>query len=233
MSRSELVMVREVLEGVVSPAVATSVLFEALEASGRPPPATLDEMRTFAEGPLDAALRKRLRDGDASQVRVLVGELFERALGGDGGDVDIDVDLGDDDATATAQMSVVTRPVPVVVLSATPQFAERLHACLGEDRVKSIPASDEATLSKGVFAYSALVVVIDAVAPARVDGAALAAALRRLPNGATTVIWGSETEHGHSLVETLVRGGASAITLDRGEGIEPLLDLVLSRHSGE
>lgn len=226
-------MVREVLEGVVSPAVATSVLFEALEASGRPPPSTLDEMRLFAEGPLDAALRKRLRDGDASQVRALVGELFERALGSDGGEVDIDVDLGDDDATATAQMSVVTRPVPVVVLSSTPHFADRLLACLGEDRVKSVAASDEATLSKGVFAYSALVVVIDAVSPARVDGAALAAALRRLPNGATTVIWGSETDHGNTLVDALVRGGASAITLARSEGIEPLLDLVLSRHSDE
>src|SRR5690349_19595584 len=68
MRRAELVMVREALEGVVSPTLATTLLFEALEASGRPPPATIEEMRAFAHGPLDDAVRKRMRDDDASQI---------------------------------------------------------------------------------------------------------------------------------------------------------------------
>ncbi len=33
-----MAMVREVLEGVVSPTIATSLLYEALEARGGPPP---------------------------------------------------------------------------------------------------------------------------------------------------------------------------------------------------
>lgn len=235
MSRAELVMVREALEGVVSPTVATTLLFEALEASGRPPPASLEEMRAFAQGPLDEAIRRRMRQDDASQIRERVGLLFTRALEGDNAELDVDVDFGgEDDAsdgTATAQMTVVSRPVPVVVLSARSDFAERLVVCLGEDRVKTIAVADETSLSKAVFAYSALVIVLDGAAPVKVDEAGLAAALRRLPNGATTIVWGSETEGGAALTSGLSRAGAAAVTLGRADGIEPLLDLILSRRS--
>lgn len=244
MSRAELVMVREALEGVVSPTVATALLYEALEASGAAPPDTLEAMKAFAHGPLDEAVRRRMRDDEASQIRARVGELFTRALRhsrlpprGDGGDFDLDVDVdlgveGDDaDGTATQQMTVVKRPVPVVVLSARSEFADRLVVCLGEDRVKTVPVVDDATLSKAVFAYSALVVVLDGAAPARVDLSALAQALRRLPNGATTVVWASESEGGTTLASALDRAGAAAVTLGRGDGIEPLLDLILSRRS--
>jgi len=236
MGRAELVMVREALEGVVSPTLATTLLFEALEASGRSPPATLEEMRAFAHGPLDEAVRRRMRDDEASEIRVRVGALFSRAMASEMPmAVDVDVDLGlegdDADGTATAQMTVVKRPVPVVVLSARSEFADRLVVCLGEDRVKTIAVGDDAALSKAVFAYSALVVVLDGAAPAPVDGAALAASLRRLPNGATTIVWASETEGGTALAENLSRAGAAAVTLGRADGIEPLLDLILSRRS--
>lgn len=236
MGRAELVMVREALEGVVSPTIATTLLFEALEASGKPPPGSLEEMRAFATGPLDDAVRKRMRDSDASQIRERVGLLFNRALDGDVMDVDVDVDFaGQDgeeaDGTATAQMMVVSRPVPVVVLSGRSEFAERLVVCLGEDRVKTIAVTDEAALSKAVFAYSALIVVLDGASPVKVDGAVLAAALRRLPNGATTIIWASETEGGIALSASLESAAAAAVTLGRTDGIEPLLDLILSRRS--
>jgi hypothetical protein len=238
--RAELIMVREALEGVVSPTVATTLLFEALESSGTSPPTTLEEMRTFATGPLQDAVRRKLRDDDASQVRMRVSALFTRATDrrapGTASEVDVDVDLdfggeGEDGATSTAVMTVVKRPVPVVVLSARSTFAERLVVCLGEDRVKTIPVTDEAALSKNVFAYSALVVVLDGAAPTPVDGASLAAALRRLPNGATTIVWASDAEGGTALANALDRAGASAVTLGRGDGIEPLLDLILSRRS--
>jgi hypothetical protein len=236
MGRAELVMVREALEGVVSPTVATSLLYEALEASGRPPPGTLEEMRAFAHGPLDAQVRKRMREEDASEIRLRVGALFGRAMASEMPlAVDVDVDLGfegdDADGTATAQMMVVKRPVPVVVLSARADFSDRLVVCLGEDRVKTIAVTDETALSKAVFAYSALVVVLDGAAPAKVDGTALAASLRRLPNGATTIVWASDTEGGAALADGLERAGAAAVTIGRGDGVEPLLDLILSRRS--
>jgi hypothetical protein len=229
-------MVREALEGVVSPTIATTLLFDALEASGKPPPSTIEEMRAFAHGPLDEAVRRRMRDDEASEIRTRVGALFARAMASELPlSLDVDVDLGmegdGDDATATAQMTVVKRPVPVVVLSARGEFADRLVVCLGEDRVKTIAVADEAALSKAVFAYSALVVVLDGVMPVPVDEAALAAALRRLPNGATTIVWASETEGGAALAGSLERHGTSVVTLGKSDGIEPLLDLILSRRS--
>jgi hypothetical protein len=128
-------------------------------------------------------------------------------------------------------MTVVKRPVPVVVLTARGEFADRLVVCLGEDRVKTIAVSDDSALSKAVFAYSALVVVLDGAAPVSVDETVIAAALRRLPNGATTIVWASETDGGARLCASLERAGAAAVTLGRADGIEPLLDLILSRRS--
>jgi hypothetical protein len=229
--RAELVMVREALEGVVSPTVATTLLFDALESSGRPPPGSLEDMRVFVQGPLDAAVRRRLRESDALEIRDRLGTLFTRAIAGDSFELDVDVDGDATGGTETAQMTVVSRPVPVVVLSAREAFAERLVVCLGEDRVKTIAVADDTALSKAVFAYSALVVVLDGAAPTAVDLAALAGALRRLPNGATTIVWASETEGGASICAGLERAGAAAVTLGRADGIEPLLDLILSRRS--
>lgn len=236
MGRAELVMVREALEGVVSPTVATTLLFEALERSGGAPPTTLEAMHAFALGPLELAVRRRLREQDASEIRERIEQLFARSgRSGDAAvlDVDVDVDLDGDegptDGTATAQMTVVRRPVPVVVLSAREEFASRLVLCLGEDRVKTVAVADVASLSKAVFAYSALVVVLDGQSPAEVDREALVAGLRRLPNGATTIVWASDAEGGARLSEMLDAGGAAMVTLGRADGIEPLLDLILSR----
>ncbi len=240
MGRAELIMVREALEGVVSPTMATTLLFEALEASGRPPPRTIEQMRAFASGPLDHAVRQRLRDEDASQIRDQVDALFARALARSprtaSVEVELDVELDDEeqtDGTETAQMTTVARPVPVVVLTAREEFADRLVLCLGHDRVKTIAVVDDAALSKAVFAYDALVVVLDGASPTSADAAAVAAALRRLPNGATTIVWGSEAAGGATLTKALDRAGAACVPLGRSDGIEPLLDLILSRRSTE
>lgn len=233
-------MVREALEGVVSPTMATTLLFEALEASGQAPPRTIEEMRAFASGPLDRAVRQRMRDDDASQIREQVDALFARALARaprtPSVEVELDVELDEEDeadGTETAQMTTVARPVPVVVLTSREEFADRLVLCLGHDRVKTIAVSDEAALSKAVFAYDALVVVLDGASPTSADGAVVAAALRRLPNGATTIVWGSEAEGGVKLANALQRAGAACVPLGRSDGIEPLLDLILSRRSTE
>lgn len=234
--RAEMVMVREVLEGVVSPTVATSLIYEALEAAGGPPPRSLEEMHAFASGPLDDAIRRRVRPEEASEMRLLVGRLFTRAIEGDGVSVDVDVDLDgseSDDATATAQMVVVKKPVPVVVLSGSSSFADRLVVCLGEDRVRAVPVADEAALQKQVFAYAALLVVIDGVVPAGCEAANVGATLRRLPDSATVVLWAADTDWSQRSRDGLESAGRTVVTLERTEGIEPLLDLVLSHFAGD
>ena len=106
---------REVLEGIVSPTVATAVLYEALEESRAAPPVSLEEMHRFARGPLGSAVRRKVRSEEAEAIVERVETLFTRAAEGDGVVLDIVVDTAD--VTTTAQLTVVKRPVPVLVLS--------------------------------------------------------------------------------------------------------------------
>jgi hypothetical protein len=234
--RAELTIVREVLEGVVSPTVATAVLYEALEQSKSSPPQSLEEMRAFAKGPLDSAVRRKTRTEDAEELAGQIDMMFSRAIEGDG--ISVDVDFEDEDrsenadATETAQMAVVKRPVPVLVLSGQPDFPERLVACLGLDRVHAVAVHDPGGLTRATFAEQPLFVLIDASGPVPIDELVLVGALLRLPDSTTPVIWASESRQGQDLLRRAEREGVTMVSLSRVEGIEPLLDLVLSRFAG-
>lgn len=232
-----MVLLREALEGVVAPEVATALLFDALERSGRKPPATLEETRAFAEDALAKAVREKVRPEDASQILALIDDLFERAIEGDGVAIDVEVDevAFDDDASpnATTQMAVVQKPVPVVVLGAESVFADRLTACLGRDRVLAVGVSDEGAFRKAIFAYSPLIVLVDGTSPAAMDPGALTGALRSLPHNAMPVLWGAESGWSRAVLPGLESAGVALVTLVRSEGIEPLLDLVLARFRGD
>lgn len=231
-----MVLLREALEGVVAPEIATALLFDALEISGSKPPRSLEETRSFAEQALAEAVRRKVRPEDASQILRIIDDLFARAIEGDGVAVDVEVDheaWGESDPTATTQMAVVQKPVPVVVLGASEAFAERLTACLGEDRVYAVAVVDEAAFRKAVFAYSPLIVLIDATSPAAVEPRALTAMLRGVPVSAMPVVWGSESGWARAVLPGLEDAGVPLVTLRREEGIEPLLDLVLARFRGD
>lgn len=222
-------MVREALEGVVSPKVATSLLFEALEEAGAVPE-TLDEMRSFARGPLESAVRRRFRGHVASELGLKVDEMFLRA---GAGELSIDVEVDTQDGTETAQMAVVKRPVPVVVISSAPALADRLVACLGEDRVHATHVTGTDALGRAVFAHTALVVVIDGDRPLPAPEPDLVAALARIPDAATPVLWASDGAHAGRLTEAAEAAGVALVAVPRTEGIEPFLDLVLSRFAGD
>src|SRR5689334_6472789 len=97
-------------------------------------------------------------------------------------------------------MAVVKKPVPVVVLGGGPAFAERLVACLGDDRVRAVAVGDDGGLRKAVFAYTPLLVIVDAVSPSAVEIGALASALRGLPDVTLAVMWGAETTAGSAML---------------------------------
>lgn len=235
--RAEMVLLREALEGVVAPEVATALIFDALELSGRKPPSTLEEARAFAEQSLAQAVRAKVEPADASQILARIDDLFERAINGDGVALDVDIDdaaFDDDESSdATTQMAVVQKPVPVVVLGASDAFAERLTACLGDDRVYAIGVCDEGAFRKAIFAYSPLIVLVDGTSPAALDPIALTGALRALPNSAMPVLWGAESGWSRAMLPGLESAGVPMVTIARGEGIEPLLDLVLARFRGD
>ena len=223
---------REVLEGFVSPEVASRILYEALVGAGSAP-RSLPETLDFVRGPLTDVMARRADGGTRDEVLSQLESLIGRAIDNDGVAVDIDIDSGTFMAASTQVMTVVREPVSVVVLSSNEQLAERLVMVLGEDRVRTRLVSNDAALRKAAFSESALLVLVDAVHPASVELGALAAAIRGLPSSAVPVLWGSETPFARMIVPKLEAAGASLVTLERSEGIEPVLDLVLARYLGD
>ena len=78
--KAEVQLVREVLEGALAPAVATSVLFEALDRWDRGIPADAGEVLELVRGPLALALARKLDEDGASQlVAILEARLVQSA----------------------------------------------------------------------------------------------------------------------------------------------------------
>jgi hypothetical protein len=231
-ARAEIVLLREALEGVLAPEVATAILFDAL-AQAEELPGSLHEMRAFVAGPLAHAVQARVRRDDATQVIRLVQGAIDAAIDRDGVDVEIEFDptasASGIEGGATKPLSTMSMPVPVVVLAAQGNFAERLQLCLGEDRCYAVRASDPAALRKALFAQAPLVTVLDGTGNEGSDPDEVVAVLRGAPHSVVPVLWAGDTPWGQR-----VRAHAPSrlVSIDRAEGIEPLCDLVLSRYRG-
>lgn len=99
--------------------------------------------------------------------------------------------------------------------------------------MQAVRVGDEAALRKAVFAHSALLVLLDGLAPSALAPQALAGVLRSLPASTLAVLWGAEAPWSRDVLPALEAAGVRIVALPRAEGIEPLLDLVLARYRGE
>lgn len=225
--RAEVQLVREVLDSALAPSLATAVLFDALDRWGRGVPSSSDEMLELVRGPLAAILAQRLGAESRDQI---VSSISERLIALDGaGALELDIDLEDGDDSRTSQMAAVPHPVSVVVVSASDEFAGRLLTAIGDERVYPHTVSDEAAFRHATFSASPLLAIVDGAAPPSISAAALVAALRSLPDRTLAIVWGDETPYGREVRARIESAGDDALFLARSEGIEPLLDLVLSR----
>ncbi|MBN8614969.1 MAG: hypothetical protein J0L92_30500 [Deltaproteobacteria bacterium] len=236
-AHQEIVLIREALEGLMAPEVATALLFDALAQTGEPP-RSLHEARSFVSGPLTSVMSRRVRPDDVTSILRLMHGAIDAAIDRDGVDVDVEIDslasASGEGSTETQQMSTIARPVPVVVLAASASFSERLGLCLGEDRVYCSTVATAAALRKALFAQFPMLVVIDASSVGEVDADSVAEVVRGFPDGVVPVLWAGETPWGERLLSLAPRTASArnVVTLDRKEGIEPLCDLVLSRFRG-
>ncbi len=217
--------VREVLEGAFAPEVASELMFDALARIGGVPSST-DEVLAFCRGPLAEVVEARVGSG----VRAAILERIEQVLvrrDWSGTDIPIDVD----EEGATRVMPTVWRePVRVLVVAGSGAFAEVLSASLGSGRVAPRTSNgDAAELRRAIFAHAPLLLIVDATSAPSIDAAELVVLLRGLPDDVAPVIWGIETEYGALLANGLQQFGVSANGLRFGEGVAPLLDLVMAR----
>jgi hypothetical protein len=228
-ARAEIVLLREALEGFVTPEVATAILFDAL-AQADEPPGSLHEMRAFVEGPLSNVVQARVRRDDVTHVIRLVQGVIDAAIDRDGVDVEIEFDptasASGIDGGATKPLSTMSMPVPVVVLAAHGNFAARLQLCLGEDRCYAVRVSSPPALRKALFAQAPLLTVLDGTGNEGADPDETAEVLRGAPDNVVPVLWAGDTPWGQRV---RAQAPSRLVSLARSEGIEPLCDLVLSR----
>jgi hypothetical protein len=100
---------------------------------------------------------------------------------------------------------------------------------IGDERVYVSSVQDEGALRHATFSTNPMIVVVDAERPPSIEPHALAAALNGLPDATLSVVFAASTEYGRT-VRAHLPDGASTLFIERADGVEPLHDLVLSRH---
>lgn len=230
LERPELRLVREKLESVLAPELATSVLFEALAEVGGQPPASAEATLALVEGPLSRVLRRRVRGPDGDLIVAELVELLNQiarpaltsvtpAARGKARELDI-----------TLEIQLGPGAVAVLVLGANENLAMRLEAALGPRRIATRTLSTLGELKAQLRAAAfPPIVLVDSVEFPTIEPAELAAALQQSPAGTVHAIWGADLAYGAVVLGELVERRMPATPLDRREGIEPFLDLVRSR----
>jgi len=132
-------------------------------------------------------------------------------------------------AATTLEINVGTGPVRVLVLSRSASIAVRLRAALGGLQVHVSSASDATSAREVGAKYDPEVVVIDALAPIA-DADTVMLFVEALPPTSTSVLWGEEQAFGRQMKHEAVQRRVKLTTVERSEGVEPVLDLIRSRH---
>lgn len=221
-------VVRETLEGMLSPEMASSVMFAALEPYGQSPPRTSEAIDEFVRGALSQTMSQRVGSAEADDlVRRIEAVLGPQLKAMDEGRRPRRKRSSE---LKTAKYRQQKGPTRVVVAAAGSGLALRLRAALGA-KVTTFSVPDAERLQTIATDFKPAIVLLDATDPVRETPSALVPILAELPDDVVTVVWGSHEASSVELVEKLEHAGVRATSLIRGEGVEPLLDLVRARRS--
>lgn len=226
--RPELRLVREHLETVLSPPVAASVLFTALEA-GKMPESALDVAR-LVDGPLRTVLVARMRQAEVDSVVGDVLSALAPALSTSGSVASSPMGYRGD-VTLEVPISSTGEAVRLVVMAGSETFAQQIEAALGPLRVTAVTLRSVLGLRRvlTVAVTAPDIVVIDASRFPAIEPTDLADALAAMPATTARIVWGADLPYGESLMREVLARKAQATSIDRSEGVEPILDLIGSR----
>ncbi|MBW2463996.1 MAG: hypothetical protein JRH11_20275 [Deltaproteobacteria bacterium] len=219
---SGLLLVREVLEEAIESTTASALLFDALEVDANEHlPRSVDELFAFVRGPLRIVVGRRLHDGDPAQVIADIEDAIQAAVEGR---LRPTVE-----GRPTLEIFVGTGPVRVLVLSKSSGVAIRLRASLGGLQINVANAATPKEAAALTEDLDPVVVIIDALAP--VGGVdEVLDYVQTLPATTTTLLWGEEQPIGRQIELRAVERGVNLTTVERSEGVQPVLDVIRSRH---
>jgi len=224
----EMAVIRESLEGMLAPAVASKVIFEALEPFGGDPPSG-EGLARFVENELQASLQARAGHEVARDITSRISSVLGLLVPGKGGSGPLAPWQ-----RQTAEVSLVNGCVRVAVISATSGMDRRLQAALG-DKVMPLGVRRLSRLQVVATDRRPQIVLIDGADPPPDRAVDLIGPLRLLSKEALVVVFGSHEPWAQQAVKTIEAMGVGAPTLvelDRREGVDPLLDLIRSRLAG-
>jgi hypothetical protein len=205
-------LIREALEGLLEPRIASHVIFEALERGGiESLPSDASLLIGFVEGPLRAATADRAGEATAADVVERLTSVLMKAVA-----LDVEVPVG-------------AGPVRVMVMGRGSSLAVRLRAALGGDRV-AIGASTATPAAEHMLnTLRPEIIILDAVDPIQDPVEEVAGFLARTPAKTTRLVWGREQPWASRLEAALDQATIPYTPVDRRDGVEPLLDLIRAR----
>ena len=213
-------LIREALEGLLEPRVASHVLFEALERGGiESLPSDASLLIGFVEGPLRAATAERAGEATAADIVERLTSVLQKAVVMDAAP----------DVSRTVEVPLGAGPVRVMVMGRGSSLAVRLRAALGGDRVAIGASTATPAAEHMVGTLRPEIIILDAVDPIQDAVEDVAAFLARVPAKTTRLVWGREQPWASRLADALDQATVPYTPVDRRDGVEPLLDLIRSR----
>ena len=225
------VLLREAVEGIVSPEIARRVIAKALALTCAPFPRSIDALQTFVRGPLARALRDARLDDEAEQITARVDR-----LGACAATVDDHATTHDDEPTARIHCLRPVSEAPrervrVVVFAKATTFADALAASPRAEQLAVLHVTTGAALGGALHASGPLLVVIDASdEPDEVDEVSLGAALRGRSAQLSVLITDAEGR-GRSILRALRGVGVAAIGVAEGGSIDSIAEILVRAHA--
>lgn len=223
-----LQVIREALEGIVQPKLASEALFEALAHYEPEELADRDAMSTLVSMHLRDALAKRVgtdaADGAIEHISQILATILAAPAPGPQDRATLEWETH-----STLEIMRGTGPVQLVVCAANARLANHLSAAVGASRLITATVRD---------AYEAKIVV-EGMEPEifLFDGAnlpadkpdALASSVKKASANMWIVVWSADMPEERALMSALHQRSVNVTSFDREEGVGPLIDLIRSR----
>lgn len=222
----EIRLIRETVEGVLHPATASSVLFDAMQEAGGVP-GSPEDVLALVRGPLMRRLVERLGEETAQSLLDQL-ELMLRAISAAPKPTRRRPSRHDD---TTRSVELSSETLPVYVLAGSRAFADKLAAALGPHVMSAVLATDDAMLAERLDTIAPAFVLLDGSDFPAIEPGALASRLAGVAADVVKAVWGADLPYGMAALAAAQEQGLALTPFDRREGIEPLMDMIRSRRS--
>lgn len=228
-------LIRETLQGLVEPEIASQALFDALQKAGDE--VAESDLPAFIDGPLREALAVKLDRATVHDAIEHLAHVVART-GAGGPTPALGTSRSAVKAThpgvawhtqSTRQVAKSEGPLRLLVLSERRHLGEQLRLAIGPDRLAVTTAATADQCRAIIRDFAPDVILFDANDPPMVRPPDIARVLESTPATTMRVLWGRELRVARDVMKACDELRIGIVSLDRREGSAPLFDLLRSR----